>query len=71
MIFMAELSNNDKAALEKLRAASEARKKIPPAERTLVAQPDKFAFPPGLDDHGKPFPPKSPSDKRVKTSEKS
>jgi len=35
---------------------------IPAAEKTPVRQPEKYAFPPGFDDEGNPFPDRSDDD---------
>lgn len=52
----AKLSEEDLRILELMREASKSREAIPPSERRLVANPDKFTSPFGVDDAGEPFP---------------
>lgn len=52
---MPELSEEDRKTLERLRAAAEARRKIPSSQRKPITNPEKFSFPPGIDENGKPF----------------
>ena len=53
---MAELSDEDRQALERMRRAVEERDAIPPEERILVEDPERYEFPIGIDDEGNPFP---------------
>jgi hypothetical protein len=53
---MGELSEESKKVLQRLRAAAQARKRIPPSQKKPVAHPDKYAFPIGMDDNGNLFP---------------
>lgn len=43
-------------------AALAAYKAIPESQKTPVRQPEKYAFPLGLDDEGNPFPDRSDDD---------
>lgn len=53
---MSELSEKDEEVLERLRQAEKDSRAVPSGERRPVTNPDKFSFPVGLDDEGKPFP---------------
>jgi hypothetical protein len=53
---MAELSDEDRQALKRMRRAVEERDAIPPEEMILVEDADRYQFPIGLDDEGNPFP---------------
>lgn len=46
-----------KAILERLQRDNEKKQQIPEQDRVPVANPEKYDFPIGLDDTGKPFPP--------------
>ena len=49
-------ASKDKDILAKLREAARARNAVPEAKRTPMHHPDKYSFPIGIDDKGKPFP---------------
>lgn len=53
---MSDLSEKDEEVLEKLRQSEKDSRAVPPGERRPVTNPDKYSFPVGLDDEGKPFP---------------
>lgn len=44
------------AARKRLAAGLAAYKAVPESEKVPVREPDKYAFPVGLDDEGNPFP---------------
>lgn len=55
---MSNLTPDEKQAiLERLQRDNEKKQQIPEQDRIPVANPDKYGFPIGLDDTGKPFPP--------------
>jgi hypothetical protein len=49
------LSDQEKQTLDQLRQASQQRDQIPESQRKPITNPDKYAFPIGLDDQGKPL----------------
>lgn len=53
---MPELTPEEQEILKKLKRDDAAREAIPDSEKTPVAQPDKYAFPIGVGDDGKPLP---------------
>ncbi len=53
---MSDLSEKDEEVLERLRQAEKDSRAVPADERRPVTNPDKYSFPVGLDDEGKPFP---------------
>lgn len=53
---MPELTPEELEILEKLKRDNAAREAIPDSEKVPVAQPDKYAFPIGVGDDGKPLP---------------
>jgi hypothetical protein len=53
---VAELSDEDLRALERLRGAVEERKAIPPEEQIPVEDSARYEFPIGIDDQGNLFP---------------
>lgn len=53
---MSELTQEDLEALERIRRFRGKQERIPEAERFPISHPDKYAFPPGLDENGDPFP---------------
>jgi hypothetical protein len=55
---MAELSDDDRRVLERLRQAAADRDAIPEDERTPVEDPERYSFPIGVDDEGRPYPPR-------------
>lgn len=55
---MSNLTADEKQAiLERLQRDNEKKQQIPEQDRVPVANPEKYDFPIGLDDAGKPFPP--------------
>jgi hypothetical protein len=46
------LSEEDKASLERLREFRDMHNKIPSEERIPITNPDKYSFPLGMDDEG-------------------
>jgi hypothetical protein len=59
---MAELSDEDRLALERMRRAVAERDAIPPEEMIPVEDPERYEFPIGIDDEGNPFPAKRNAD---------
>ncbi|GAA4640835.1 hypothetical protein GCM10023196_107750 [Actinoallomurus vinaceus] len=55
---MAELSEDDRRILDRLRQAAAERDAIAPQERIPVEQPERFAFLIGMDDQGNLFRPR-------------
>jgi hypothetical protein len=53
---MAELSDEDREALKRMRRVVEERDAIPPEEMIPVEDPHRYEFPIGIDDEGNPFP---------------
>ncbi|MDN3359706.1 hypothetical protein [Actinomadura sp. DC4] len=53
---MAELSDEDREALKRMRRAVEERDAIPPEEMVEVDDVERYQFPIGIDDEGNPFP---------------
>lgn len=51
-----KLTDEEKKILEELREFSKQRDQIPLSQRRPITNPDKYNFPIGLDDNGKPFP---------------
>lgn len=59
---MSPLTPEQGAAVDELLAQAVARlKAVPESERVRTANPDKYAFPIGLNDAGQPFPPEPPT----------
>jgi hypothetical protein len=52
---VAELTKEEQEILERLLEDDERREKIPPSQRQPITNPEKYSFPIGLDDEGKPF----------------
>lgn len=46
------LSEEDKASLERLRKFRDMHNQIPPEEREPITNPEKYSFPVGMDDEG-------------------
>lgn len=61
---MSELSEEDLKVLEELREAKRRRDAIPQSGRFPISHPDKYSYPPGLNDEGKPFPVPQEEDRR-------
>jgi len=53
---MAELSDEDREALRRMRRAAEERDAIPPEETIAVEDAERYEFPIGIDNEGNPFP---------------
>ena len=51
-----KLTEEKRRVLERLMRDNEEAEKIPISERIPVSNPDKYTFPVGFDDNGKPFP---------------
>jgi hypothetical protein len=60
---VAELSDEDRSALKRLRRAAEEREAIPHEERVPVEDPARYEFPIGIDDQGNLFPPRPPEER--------
>lgn len=58
---MAELSDDDLRALERLRGAVEERQAIPPEEQIPIEDSSRYEFPIGIDDQGNLFPQRPPA----------
>jgi hypothetical protein len=65
------LSDEENKILEQLRQANQQHEQVPASQAMPITNPDKYSFPVGLDDQGKPFPPptKSLRQKRPTSSE--
>lgn len=60
---MAELTEEEREILKELLEAEAERERVPASQRRPITNPEKYAFPVGLDDEGKPFEhPKAESD---------
>jgi hypothetical protein len=57
---MAELSDEDRRALRRMRRAVEEREAIPPEELLEVEDPARYQSAIGVDDQGNPFPVRRP-----------
>ena len=52
---MSELTKKDLEALQRIKAAEAEMDAIPDSEKITISNPDKYDFPLGFDDEGKPF----------------
>ena len=52
---MAELTEEEQEILRRMLKDDALRDQIPPSERIPVTHPEKYAFPVGRDDRGRPF----------------
>jgi len=53
---MTDLAPEELVLLDVLRSDKQARERIPASEHSPAHNPEKFAFPIGMDESGEPFP---------------
>jgi len=52
---MSELTKEDLEALERIKAAEAEMNAVPESDKILISDSDKYDYPLGFDDNGKPF----------------